>query len=93
MKMGDTMLYDIRNYFYPTDFAKYLQLINYDEDLKFTNGKITSITCYYNDKFTCKIHSKRTDLILNMTEEMLNLLIIYMKYDNIITNTEYISQW
>jgi hypothetical protein len=95
MKIADdTILYHIRPYFYTADFKKYLQLINYDQDVKFTHGKITRLTCHnIDDTFLCNIHTKRTKLILNMTEEMFNILIIYMKYDNIITDRDILSQW
>jgi hypothetical protein len=88
----DTILYEIKHRFYTSDFTHYLQMINY-EQIKFKFEKIKSITCYYNETYKCNIHTKSTDYILDMSKDSLNLLIIYMKYDNIILNHEILLSW
>ncbi len=89
----DTILYEIKPRFYTYDFTLYLQLINYDNEVKFKFKKIKRITCYYNETYKCNIHTKSTNYILDMSKDLLNLLIIYMKYDNIILNYEIAESW
>lgn len=87
----DTISYEIKPYFSTPDFTPYLQLI--DNEVKFRNEKIKSITCYYDETYKCNIHTKSTNYILDMSKDSLNLLIIYMKYDNVIINHEILPSW
>lgn len=89
----DTILYEIKHRFYTSDFTHYLQLIDYDNEVKFKFKKIKSITCYYNETYKCNIRIKSTNYILDMSKDSLNLLIIYMKYDNVIINHEILPSW
>lgn len=93
LNMLDELVVYYLDKIYPKTFVEqYLSLV-YDESISF-DSKIKEITCTKNDDlYKCRIVSKSKENIIYLSEDKLNLLIIILRYDDMIYRTKFITPW
>jgi hypothetical protein len=92
LNMPDELVVYYLDKIYPKTFVEqYLSLV-YDESISF-DSKIKEITCTKNNDYKCRIVSKSQDNIIYLSEDKFNLLIILLRYDDMIYRTEFITPW